>query len=296
MFDDLRTELGAYGKDYMITPNFDRLAKQSVTFDYAFAQIAVCNPSRDSLLTGLRPDTTGTYGFQSSFRPHRVFPTELIHSGYNTAGYGKIFHWDGVDSSIWNYEQWDNGWYSYQHKETNHMNSSTMPDKVTPEDQFRDHLFASRAIETLNKMAKLPKYFMLGVGFKLPHLAVHVPFRYYEMYKGLQHHWKLSKRESRFPLSSPDVGYRCCANPSFEYMNEEGAQKSTNTVPLGDINFVFPEKMRDELMLGYCAAITYVDFQLGRLLDEVDKLGLWENTTIILTADHGMHNGEKGIW
>ena len=70
----------------MITPNFERLAKQSVVFDHAYTQIAVCNPSRDSLMTGLRPDTIGVYDFQDSFRPHVTFPTQLISSGFNTAG------------------------------------------------------------------------------------------------------------------------------------------------------------------------------------------------------------------
>ena len=74
----------------MITPNFDRLAERSVIFDNAYCQVAVCNPSRDSMLTGLRPDTTGTYSFQWSFRPHMIFPTRLRRSGYNTAGYGKV--------------------------------------------------------------------------------------------------------------------------------------------------------------------------------------------------------------
>lgn len=88
MFDDLRPDLNCMGRSHMITPNFDRLAHRSVVFDNAFAQISVCNPSRDSLMTGLRPDTVGTYGFQESFRPHVVFPTHLARVGYNTAAYG----------------------------------------------------------------------------------------------------------------------------------------------------------------------------------------------------------------
>jgi hypothetical protein len=80
MFDDLRPELSIYGRDHMITPNFERLAKKSVVFDYAYTQIAVCNPSRDSLLTGLRPDTVGTYNFQHSFRPHISIPSQLARS------------------------------------------------------------------------------------------------------------------------------------------------------------------------------------------------------------------------
>ena len=83
----------------MITPNFERLAAKSVVFDHAYVQIAVCNPSRDSLLTGLRPDTVGTYGFQSNFPPHAIIPQRMIASGYNTAGIGKTIHWETTDKS-----------------------------------------------------------------------------------------------------------------------------------------------------------------------------------------------------
>ena len=131
MFDDLRPELSIYGRSHMITPNFERLAKKSVVFDYAYCQVAVCNPSRDSMLTGLRPDTNKVYGFQASFRPHMAWPTQLARSGYNTAGYGKILHWDGPDKNVWNFDSWENGWYEYQATEgQKYMNASVMPDKV----------------------------------------------------------------------------------------------------------------------------------------------------------------------
>lgn len=296
IFDDLRPELSVYGRDHMITPNFERLAQQSVVFDKAFAQIAVCNPSRDSLLTGIRPDTVGTYGFQSSFRPHLIFPTQLVRSGFNTAGIGKIAHWETDDRQVWSYDSWDNNWYEYQNRENSFMNSSTMPDKVWKEEQFRDHQFTTRAIDTMTKMAAEPKYFMLALGFKLPHLAVHVPHKYYDMYKDKADSWKLTKKELRFPPSSPDVAYRCCADETFKHMNEEGSKRSEKHVRLGDINMAFTEQMHNELMMGYCGAVSFVDSQVGRVLDAVDKLQLWNNLTIVLTADHGMHNGEKGIW
>ena len=299
MYDDLRNELGAYGRKHMITPNFDRLASKSVVFDKAYCQIAVCNPSRDSMLTGLRPDTTGTYAFQSSFRPHMSLNQHLIHAGYNAAGYGKISHWEVDDKEQWNVEQWDNQWYEYQQDELKLMNASTQPDRVKPEEKFRDYEFATKAIEGLKKMkADTSKFFMMGVGFKLPHLAVHLPYKYFEMYKDpdRMQAWKLSKKESKFPYSSPPVNYRCCANPTFKYMRDEGTRKANEVVELGNINMPIPERMRDEMMQGYCGSITFLDKQLGRLLDTLDELNLWNNVTIVLTADHGMHNGEKGLW
>jgi arylsulfatase A-like enzyme len=210
IFDDLRTELSVYDRKHMITPNFERLAKRSVIFDKAYTQVAVCNPARDSLLTGLRPDTTGTYGFQSSFRPHLIFPTQLARSGYNTAGFGKISHWETPDRQIWSFDSWENDWYKYQNFEWTIMNSSTMPDKVRPEELFRDYQFTSRAIDTLKKMSQLPQHFLLALGFKLPHLAVHVPYKYYDMYKSenKSNSWKLTKKELRYPYSSPELSYR----------------------------------------------------------------------------------------
>ena len=297
MFDDLRPELSIYGRNHMITPNFERLAAKSVVFDQAYAQISVCNPSRDSLLTGLRPDTVGTYAFQSSFRPHMVFPSRFAKAGYNTAGFGKIAHWETPDKDIWNYQQWDNKWYDYQWAEVHKMNASTMPDKIQPEEQFRDYLFTTRFIKTMKELNTKPNYFMLGLGFKLPHLAVHVPWKYYAMYKNDQKRidgWKLKRKELRYPPTSPAVAYRCCAVPTFYYMENEGAKKSYNSLTLNDINMPFNDRMHDELMLGYAAAITFVDTQLGRILDAMDELSLWHNTTLVLTADHGMHNGEKG--
>lgn len=124
IFDDLRPELKVYGREHMITPNFDRLAKRSVIFDNAHTMIAVCNPARDALMTGLRPDTTGTYAFQTSFQPHIIFPTQLARSGYNTAGFGKVLHWEGNDRNIWSFDSWENDWYTYQNNERNFMNSS----------------------------------------------------------------------------------------------------------------------------------------------------------------------------
>lgn len=298
MFDDLRPELTVYNRFHMIDPNFQRLANRSVIFDKTFAQIAVCNPSRDSMLTGLRPDTVGTYQFQSCFRPHLVMQNQFVKAGYTTAGYGKIAHWDGGDREIWSVEMQELGWYDYQSKERSFMNSSTMPDRVWPEEKFRDHMFATRAVAQLGKFLqnRENKNFMLGIGFKNPHLQIHVPYAYYDMYKNRTDAFKLTKKELRFPHSTPDVAYRCCAEPNFMFMNEEGAARAKDVVSLGDINMAFTDRMREEAMIGYCAAITFVDKQLGKILDVMDAHNGWKDTVVILTADHGMHNGEKGLW
>ena len=224
----------------MITPNFDRLAKKSVVFDYAYTQIAVCNPARDSLLTGLRPDTVGTYGFTESFRPSMILPTHLNRVGYNTASYGKIIHWETPDKDIWSFDHSNLDWYIYQSYESDRMNSSVMPDKHTPEEKFRDYLFATKAIKTLRALDEKPQPFMLGIGFKMPHLSLHVPYKYYEMYKGKQQAWKLTAQELSFPRNTTSLAYRCCAEMYFRYMKDEGDGRATSSQRLGhDIDYTF---------------------------------------------------------
>ena len=298
MFDDLRAELSVYGKAGIITPNFERLAARSVVFDHAYSQVAVCNPSRDSLLTGLRPDTVGTYAFESSYNTYNqnmILPTRLQKSGYTTAGFGKIRHWDGPDSNVWD-ENFNGRWYDYQSEEWNFMNSSVMPDKVRDEENFPDHIFASKAIEALGRLSKLDKYYMVAIGFKMPHLAMHVPFKYFEMYRSRVRQWDASLDELRFPPTTPMVSFRCCADNTFRFMNQEGALVANITHPLSIVNDSIPLTVHQQMMWGYAAMITFADKQLGRVLDAVDKLELWGNLTVVLTADHGMHNGEKGIW
>ena len=139
---------------------------------------------------------------QSSFRPHMVLPGVLGQYGYKTASYGKIFHWETDDRAIWNYDHWDNGWYEYQEFETRHMNSSTMPDKVKREEDFRDYEFTTKAIETLRKLESSDDYYMVALGFKLPHLAVHVSYKYFDMYRDKTHMWRRHARELRCSQSS----------------------------------------------------------------------------------------------
>jgi iduronate 2-sulfatase len=313
MFDDLRPELSVYGKKHMITPNFERLAKRSVVFDIAVTQVAVCNPSRDSLLTGLRPDAMGHYNFQQSYFPHKLFPQHLIAAGYKTAAYGKVRHWDGKDASMWTEDQFDGpvekqkgknkkatdymGWYEYQDHEWRSMRSSVMPDKEKTLESYPDHVIATRAAAQIRKFAAGSAPWMTAVGFKMPHTALHVPYSYWERYNSTQSVWRALAREGRsFPKDTPPVAYRCCAEPHWRFMKEEGAAQSTKSEPLGDYRSAVSEAMYVESMQGYAAAVTFVDEQLGRVLDVLDELNLWETLTVVLTADHGMHNGEKAIW
>ena len=176
------------------------------------------------------------------------------------------------------------------------MNASNMPDKTRPEEWFRDYQFTSHAIKALKELSTRvhattgqPQKFAVSLGFKLPHLAVHVPWKYYEMYRSRQNAFMLSKKELRFPLGTPEVSFRI-GERYFTYMKNEGQEKSEHVEAIGKIDQVIPAQMRPEMQWTYSAAVSFLDTQVGRLLDTMDELGLWDNTTVILTADHGMHN------
>jgi len=103
----------------------------------------------------------GSYGFQTSFRPHMIFPRQLAESGYNTAAFGKVLHLESNDRSIWNFDSWENNWYDYQSKEVEFQNSSTMPDRYKKEEDFRDYLFTSRAIQAVKTLNAQDKNWMV---------------------------------------------------------------------------------------------------------------------------------------
>jgi arylsulfatase A-like enzyme len=176
-----------------------------------------------------------------------------------------------------------------------------MPDKLKSEETFPDYVIASKAVGALRKYHSSKDLFMIAVGFKMPHLSMHVPYKYYDMYraKADANVWELTKKERKFPKSAPAIAYRCCSDGAFKYMDNitEGATNSEKIDNLEyDYSTVTPPEMRRQLMWGYSAMITFVDKQLGRILDTIDELGMWDNLTIVLTSDHGMHNGEKGLW
>lgn len=218
-----------------------------------------------------------------------AFPGLFNAAGYKTSGYGKIFHWDGPDKDIWNHEQWDGGWYDYQYSEVKYMNATVMADKLKPVEEFRDFLYTSRTIATMKKFHSEQQLFMVGLGFKLPHLQMHVPFKYFDMYRQKQKQgmWKRRKKELKFPNSAPIVAHKCCGATNFDFMNKEGGEKSVKKRNIGRINQPFTQQMHTELSWGYAAAVTFLDAQLGRLLDVIDELDMWSNITIVLTSDHG---------
>lgn len=298
--DDLRPELGCYGYDYIHSPNIDRLALEGLVFNRAYCQQALCSPSRSSMLTGLRPDATHIYALETHFRetvPNVVtLPQHFKNNGYFTTWWGKIYHAWFLDSLSWSEEgtnqerrlepQWpQENWRAYaleKSKKLAENNDSYGPiiEKAPlPDNAYPDGKVAEHAVRTLRELKEKQQPFFLAVGFYKPHIPWTAPAKYWQHY----------------PLEKVHLpGNHAAPQDVSEYgLNEwEHYRKYTDVeddAPLSASN-------TRELRQAYYACISYVDAQVGKVLDELDKLGLADNTIVVLWGDHGFKLGEYGAW
>ncbi len=265
--DDMNTMLGCYGHLEMHTPNIDQLAERGTLFKRAYCQFPLCNPSRFSVLTGLRPDTTGITNNDTAKGDtfgSATIPQYFKEHHYYTRAVGKIAHgwlaWS--DKVSWSERVWALSYESeYFGARPTHWKALDVAD-----DELRDGKTASKAVEVLAEIKDLP--FFLAIGFDRPHVPFHAPTKYFDLYTPqdftLPAHSRLPKNAPRFSL----VG-----EPS----------KFSDTKNL-------------ELLQAYAACISYVDAQVGRVLRQLERLGLMEKTIIVLWGDHGFHVGEHGKW
>ena len=275
--DDLRPLLGCYGHPEMHTPNIDNLAKQGTLFNTAHCQFPVCNPSRVSVLTGLRPDTTGIYDNPTDFRqalPGVVtLPQHFKDHGYHTRSVGKVAHGDAawLDKLSWSEPIWREPW--------RFVNKPTSPSWQAIEgddDELEDVRIANAAVEVLTEIKD--KQFFLAVGFNKPHLPFYAPSRYFDLYTTGD--FKLPV-DSNLPRNAPGIA----ANPK----GMKAYQDISDYPP-------FSEEKTLELTRAYAANVSYIDALVGRILDQLDALNLTENTVIVFWGDHGFHLGEHGLW
>lgn len=319
--DDLRPELGCYGADYIHSPNIDRLAAEGVLFERAYCQWAVCMPSRASLLTGLRPDSFG--GRANAFRtivPDVVtLPQHFKNNGYYAQSFGKIYHgsWETAyvgnsfqDPVSWSAPRWACGPRYYFTEEgvrvarrvfyeaNDRFLSKVTKDPDDP-DQWTRHFVRGLATEApdisddvpgdgqiavaaLNKLREVhsnEKPFFLAVGFMKPHLPFVAPKRY----------WDLYDPDAIPPVAVPE---RAAGAPEFAVKSGAGELNQYVEKTRG---LVSPERTR-HLRHGYAACVSYIDAQIGRLLDELDALAIRENTIVVLWSDHGYKLGEFNAW
>ncbi len=275
--DDLRPMLGCYGHSKMHTPNIDRLAQRGTLFNRAYCQFPVCNPSRASVLTGLRPDTTGVHDNPTDFRqvlPDVItLPQHFKNYGYHTRSVGKVAHGDAAweDELSWSQPIWRERW-----KYIDKTMSPSWQALDVADDELEDGKITNAAIEVLTEIKDLN--FFLAVGFNKPHLPFYAPTKYFDLYTTQDF---TAPSDTSLPRNAPIIA----ENPK----GMRAYQDITNYPP-------FSEEKTLELTLAYAANISYVDALIGCVLDQLDVLGLTENTVIVFWGDHGFHLGEHGLW
>ena len=276
--DDLRPLLGCYGHPEIHTPNIDQLAQRGTLFNHAYCQNPLCHPSRTSILTGLRPETTGVLSNAVNFReklPDAVtLPQHFKTFGYHTQSIGKIEHnaLARDDAYSWSVPSWVPFWISTDPLLIPAWQSLDVEDNSLP-----DGKIAEQAVTVLTELQHTQ--FFLAVGFEKPHLPFQAPKKYYELYT--QQDFTLPPT-STLPTDAPTI-----AN------NKLGGLREYKDIP---DNGPLSDEKTLELIWAYAASTSYMDAQVGRVLRHLDTLGLSQNTVIVFVGDHGFHLGEHGTW
>lgn len=309
--DDLRPQLGCYGDTTVISPHIDRLAARGVVFERAYVQQAVCGPARASILSGLRPDATGVTVNATRLREKHpdlpLLPGHFTAHGYHTIALGKVHHWDEDGAGSWSEPIWrpygmgpssreyllPENWALVRRLHQAALRSwkkkppmlDTIKGPATEaadlvNDVYPDALTADAAVQALKRFKNTEKPFFLGVGFIKPHLPFACPQTYWDLYD-----------PAKLVLTANDKPP--AAMPGIAFFDSEEMRQYHGTPRPGE---PFPENLARHLLHGYLACVSYMDAQVGRLLDTLDALGLADNTVIVLWGDHGWHLGEQGIW
>jgi iduronate 2-sulfatase len=287
--DDLNNDIGAFGNTFVKTPNIDRLAQRGVRFDRAYTQFPLCSPSRSSLLTGQRPDVTGIYELQTHFRKNLpdivTLPQLFKNNNYYSARVGKIFHYgvpgqigtDGLDDAV----SWDHKINPKGRDKT----EESLVKNLTPkrplgsalaylategtDDEHTDGIITNEAIKLLEEKKNDP--FFLAVGFFRPHSPYVAPKKYFDQYP-----------LDKIPLPK-----------EVENDLDDVPEAALFTKPS---HWGLTEPERREALRAYYAAISFMDAQVGKLLDALDRLKLSDNTIIVFWSDHGYNVGQHGQW
>lgn len=320
--DDLKPVLSNYGDEIVYSPNFERLAARGMTFLNAHCQQAVCAPSRASVMTGLRPDKTRVWDLKTKIRNENpdvvTMPQYFKANGYNAVGVGKIYDFRSVEGhSKDDPASWSRPYVVFD-KNPDEEFGLVNPDYVakvrakkaalrksgdkTPlkkalggspayegteavaDEAYDDGQIAKSAVALLEELAPRDEPFFLAVGFKKPHLPFVAPKQYWDLYSPDQ--FKPHALTER-PEGSPDYHHQ----PGWELRNG-----SYSGVPLLKEQVGIPDQTAVQLIHGYYACVSYIDAQIGKVLDALDASGEADNTVIVLWGDHGFHLGDHGMW
>lgn len=292
--DDLRPELNCYGKSFIKSPAIDKLAAESMVFTRAYCNIPVCGASRASILSGVRPARHRFLDwktYQQLDMPGVLsIPKHFQNNGYTTISNGKVYHHLDDDTTAWR-EIWhpvipeNVSWRDYQTKENLKIdlgphNGGMAYEKVVGHDSiYFDGKTTLKSIRDLKKLKQEGNPFFLAVGFRKPHLPFNAPAKYWDLYDrdsfGLPENYVQ-------PESTPDEAFHpfgelrdYAAIPKDRFLNEEEGK---------------------DLIHGYNACVSYIDAQIGELLETLDELELAENTIVVLWGDHGWNLGDHKMW
>ena len=295
--DDLRPELNCYGAGHIISPHIDALADEAVVFTRAYTQQAVCAPSRNTLMTGLRPDGLGIYDLRTFFRtkaPDVVTLSQyFMQNGYLAEGMGKIYHTghgNKNDSLSWSIPHWYphhliNQREPIQSGDTTGLQTSYPSIKGKripwyssrlPEELHNDAMVTTHALERIETLKEKP--FFLAVGMVKPHLPFVAPSKYWDLYDPAQ-----------IAVPSPD---KPDEYPPYAFTNW-GELRKYHGIPAEGL---LSDEDAKKMIHGYYACVSFIDAQVGRLTAKLKELGLYENTIIVLWGDHGWKLGEYGDW
>lgn len=315
--DDLRTDLGCYGSEYIKSPNLDKLAASGFLFTHHYTVVPTCGASRQSLLTGQFPVSkaylqNGITAKVIAGQPEEEVPETFIHhlkrNGYYTVGIGKISH--HPDGYVYDYleprsnnlelphswnemllddKKWGSGhnaFFGYADgSNRNSLNKEVYPYEMADvsDEAYVDGLTANLAIKKLKELKTKNQPFFLGVGFFKPHLPFTAPKKYWDLYN-----------EAELPLAPfadiPENSSKASLHGSGEFNQYKlGEEKASLDAPVSDD---YARKLRH----AYFACVSYVDAQIGKVLDELGNQGLAENTIVVVWGDHGWHLGDQLVW
>jgi arylsulfatase A-like enzyme len=287
IIDDQNQDIGCFGRDYVKTPNIDKLASQGVIFPNAYVQQAVCAASRASFLTGLHPRSTGVEYPYSYYFVEKVIPTYgtvgqyFLNHGYYTRYFGKIHHGYSEVLSEPNYSPGGTRYVSKENIEIDRTlgNSGVPPYEMCdgPDTLFRDGRIAQTVVQALEKASKKEEPFFFAVGFLKPHLPFSAPKKYWDLYN--RHEIPLVPNKYR-PEGSPSIAFSRYNLNQYKWEH-------------ADPDRLFSDDYARLLRHAYFACTSFVDAQIGMIMEKVEELGLSDNTYYVYSSDHGFHMGEQ---
>lgn len=313
LVDDLKPTIGVYGDSLAVTPNINRLAGEGLKFNLAYSNQAVCAPSRYNLMLGSRSTSTGFYNFGREFRdvyPNAVtLPQHFMNAGYHTESMGKVYHighGNTNDKASWSIPHFKEKVIEYVDpastnrkltREEAYFENTPMYVEDTPpnhqlprgaawespdvlDEAYADGRVARHAIDRLRELKDSDKPFFMAVGFARPHLPFSVPKKYWDYYNADD--FQLPDYE-KAPEGSPDF-------------TKKRGHEMAQYFPIPTNQDVYNNDLKRKLIHGYYAGVSYTDAQMGKVLDELKRLKMDENTIVILWGDHGWHLGDHAIW